>query len=285
MEQRVRRGEAMDHTYIAEHSLIERYHRGLLDPEEEARFEEHFVGCPECTEELELARSFARGMKVLAAEDAARGAVLTALFAWLARHGRLAFAALLLIALLPAAWIWVREARVAATAAADRRQLEAERQKTADLGRQLAASERQRSGERQRLESQLAAAQQAGRSTPLREILVNTPVLLLRTFRDEPGAAPATLALPPAGGPVALAVDAPADPRFASYRVRLTGAGGRTLFEKGDLHPNALEALLVTFPPGFFSPGAYRLSVFGVTPAGSGLALGEHPFRVVSGAQ
>ena len=31
----------MDHTYIAEQSLIERYHRGLLDPEEEARFESH----------------------------------------------------------------------------------------------------------------------------------------------------------------------------------------------------------------------------------------------------
>ena len=45
----------MDHAYIESNGLVERYHRGLLPPDEEARFEEHFTGCPECTEQLELA--------------------------------------------------------------------------------------------------------------------------------------------------------------------------------------------------------------------------------------
>ena len=62
----------MDHDYIAEHSLIERYHQGSLPPEEEARFEAHFVGCPQCTEELELARGFRLGIRTVAAEEAAR---------------------------------------------------------------------------------------------------------------------------------------------------------------------------------------------------------------------
>jgi len=278
----------MDHTYIAEQSLIERYHRGLLDPEEEARFEEHFFGCPECTAELEMARSFGRGMKAMMAEEAVQTVIATGLFAWLARRGRLAqagiaLAALLVVAGIPAAWIGVREARVAQTAAVYRQQLESERQKAAALGEKLQASERGRSDERQKLEAQLTAAQkaQAAHPAPWNEVLFNTPVLLLRTFRDQP-AAPATLPLPPQGGAVSLAVDAPADPRFTSYRVKLTGVGGRSLFEKKDLHPNALEALLVTFPPGFFQPGEYRLDVQGIAPDGKATPLGSHPFRVVA---
>src|SRR3954451_10931683 len=100
----------MDHTYIENNSLVERYHQGLLPPDEEARFEEHFVGCPQCTEQLELARGFQKGIKAMAAEDAVRLTVEVGLFAWLARRGRLAqwglaLAALLVAAGLPALWL------------------------------------------------------------------------------------------------------------------------------------------------------------------------------------
>src|SRR4051794_36613916 len=99
----------MDHTTIEENGLIELYFQGLLPPEEEARFEEHFVGCPQCTEQLELARGFQRGVKSMVAEDAARVVLMQAgLFAWLARRGRLAqwglaLAAVLILGL-PAFW-------------------------------------------------------------------------------------------------------------------------------------------------------------------------------------
>jgi hypothetical protein len=279
----------MDHDYIAEHSLIERYHRGLLAPEEEARFEEHFFGCPECTAQIELARSFGRGMRVmaaLAAEDAARGAVAVGLFAWLARRGRfaqagLALAALLAAAAIPALWFAVREEKAAGAVAAYRQQLESERRKAADLGHRL-ESEAGRGGERRQLEARLEAAQKAPRAAPLNEVLFNTPVLLLHTFRDEPGSAPAVIDLKKAAGPVTLAVDAGDDPRFASYRVQVTGAGGRMIFAQGGLRPNALEALMITFPAGFFSPGEYRLNVSGVAPGGDASPLGSHPFRVVA---
>src|SRR5579872_3486150 len=102
----------MDHAYIEENGLVESYHRGLLDPEEEARFEEHFAECPQCVEQLELARGFQRGLKAMAAEDleTAQAAVAVGLFAWLARRGRtaqwgLALAALLVAAALPVFWM------------------------------------------------------------------------------------------------------------------------------------------------------------------------------------
>lgn len=80
----------MDHSYIAEHSLIERYHLGQLSPDEEMRFEAHFVDCPQCTEELEAARGFQIGIKAVAAEDLARAqaAVQIGLLARLTRLSR-----------------------------------------------------------------------------------------------------------------------------------------------------------------------------------------------------
>src|SRR5689334_7965167 len=124
----------MDHQYVLENGLIDLYRRGVLPPEEEARFEEHFAGCPECLEQLEAARGFQLGLKALAAEDAARTVVQAGLLAWLARRGRLALVvALLLAAALPALWL-ARESRdLARQASALQKQGEAERQRIADL--------------------------------------------------------------------------------------------------------------------------------------------------------
>lgn len=100
----------MDHAYIEEHGLIERYHRGDLAGDEEVRFEEHFHGCFECQERLTFARSFRKGFQAMAAEDAARQAVVVGgILAWLARRGRGVRAAVavavLLVALLPSIWL------------------------------------------------------------------------------------------------------------------------------------------------------------------------------------
>ena len=75
----------MNHTYIEEQGLIDRYHQGSLDPEEEIRFEEHFVDCAQCMEQLEIARGFRTGIRTVAAEDAVRAAVGTGLLARWAR--------------------------------------------------------------------------------------------------------------------------------------------------------------------------------------------------------
>lgn len=80
--------ETIDHATIREASLLERYDAGRLSPGEESAFEEHLLGCPACQEELELHRSFVRGVRTMAAEDAAIRAVPLAVIAWLARRSR-----------------------------------------------------------------------------------------------------------------------------------------------------------------------------------------------------
>jgi Putative zinc-finger len=48
----------MDHRYIDEHSVAERYVGNALPPEERAVFEAHLVDCQECTDRLLLAGMF-----------------------------------------------------------------------------------------------------------------------------------------------------------------------------------------------------------------------------------
>jgi hypothetical protein len=271
----------MDHAYIESNGLVERYHRGLLPPEEEARFEEHFVGCPECTEQLELARGFQRGLKAMAAEDAARAVLGAGLFAWLARRGRLAqwgtaLAALLVAAALPALWLL-------AGGRSDRREqearLEAERHTRQELERRLTESEDRRSAERRELEAKIAQAKPPEAPRGLAGPLVNTPVFLLTAVRSN-DAKPATIDLARTGDALALAVDLGEGLRFDTYRATITRMGGGKVFEKAGLKPNALETLMITFPSTFFASGDYRLRVEGVKPDGSSAEVGGYGFRV-----
>jgi hypothetical protein len=48
----------MDHRYIDEHSVAERYVGNALSPEERSLFEAHLVDCQECTDRLLLAGMF-----------------------------------------------------------------------------------------------------------------------------------------------------------------------------------------------------------------------------------
>ena len=59
----------MDHTYIDENSLIDRYVRTTLPVVEQAAFEEHFVDCPRCLEQLGIARSLREALRSFAASS------------------------------------------------------------------------------------------------------------------------------------------------------------------------------------------------------------------------
>jgi hypothetical protein len=271
----------MDHTYIEDNGLVERYHRGLLPPDEEASFEEHFAGCPRCTEELELARGLQRGLRAVAAEDAARAAVAAGLFSWLARRGRLArwgtaLGALAVAALLPALWL------LRSDSGERRRQearLEAERRSRRELELRLAASESRRSAERRELAARLAEARPPEAPRALAGPLVNTPVFLLAAVRSGE-AGPVTIDPSRTGDALALAVDLGEGDRFDSYRATITRADGGKVFATAGLKPNALETLMITFPATFFAPGDYRLRVEGMKPAGPAAEVGAYAFRV-----
>ena len=71
----------MDRQYIREHQVIERYLKGELTAEEEAEFEEAYVGDPDLLDEIELVERLQDGLKKLKASGGVaprRGALLRA---------------------------------------------------------------------------------------------------------------------------------------------------------------------------------------------------------------
>jgi anti-sigma factor RsiW len=53
----------MDHLRIDERNLIDRYVRGAMPAAERAEFEEHFVECAACQEQIEFAKSFRQAVR------------------------------------------------------------------------------------------------------------------------------------------------------------------------------------------------------------------------------
>jgi hypothetical protein len=53
----------MQHSQIEEQNLIDRYVRGTMPAAERAEFEEHFVDCVECQEQIEVAKSLRQAIR------------------------------------------------------------------------------------------------------------------------------------------------------------------------------------------------------------------------------
>lgn len=280
----------MDHPYIEERSVIERYHQGRLSPEEEEAFEAHFVACPACLEELEMARGFRIGLRTLAAEQAAHLTARVGLAAWLARYGRWTqaglLAALLLAAVaIPSVLLVVVRGHLRSAVAASRaasaswqERYEEARSRATSLAERLEKSERRKPG--------AEAAPEGGEGGESGQPLVNTPLILLTALRGGPGKVPPTVQLAPGEGWISLAIPVDPDPRFVGYRATLTAGsdpGGRRLWHRSGLEPNALAAILVTFPASALPPGDYRLVLAGERAEGGAVELGSFPFRVSGG--
>src|SRR5260370_13866357 len=106
---------SMDHSYIDEHNIIARYGMGKLSSEECVSFEEHFVDCPQCQEQLETTQDFKQAFKTVTAEDAVKpqsvsGSGWLAGFSW--RPALVAVAACAVIFAVPTFFL-IRELRLA----------------------------------------------------------------------------------------------------------------------------------------------------------------------------
>lgn len=104
--------DTLDHRELDEQLTIERYVAGRLSEEETARFEEHYLECPECLERLELAERFHRALSGVAAEEAAlvvkRGLLAALVRLARSRAAPWLAAALLAVLILPAGLVWRR---------------------------------------------------------------------------------------------------------------------------------------------------------------------------------
>ncbi|HST23393.1 MAG TPA: zf-HC2 domain-containing protein, partial [Blastocatellia bacterium] len=61
----------MDHQYIQQYDLIDRYLIGNLPEEESASFEKHFADCSQCLDQLKTTGDFIQGLRVMTVEQSA----------------------------------------------------------------------------------------------------------------------------------------------------------------------------------------------------------------------
>src|SRR5947199_5746092 len=62
----------MEHDYIEQFDIIDRYLRRRLVEEEVELFEEHYIDCPQCIDRLQTTRDIAQGLRLFALQQAAR---------------------------------------------------------------------------------------------------------------------------------------------------------------------------------------------------------------------
>jgi hypothetical protein len=267
----------MDHADVEEQQIVDRYVRGTLPAEEAARFEEHYLSCPECLDRLDLAESMKRGFQRAAGQDAARVAAARqlAVVAWLARLGRSRQAAVLAMALLVAVLLpW---------GLAVRRMAEHDR----ELAQERAALEQERSttnsrgtAETERLRTELRTSQRD--LARQRQPQGNVPILFLNTERG--GASPdgptVRLRLPRTPGWIVFSLEIE-PPHQPSYQVVLRDAGGREVWRGGDLRIDERESLSLSLPSSLLSPGDYTLAVEGLAPGHKSVPAGRFVFRVL----
>jgi len=271
----------MDHALIERDALLERYVQGHLPPPVEEELEEHVVGCSSCQDELVAIRGLARGVRQVASEDAARLAIQVGVLARLrralgapGRRGPAAWAAtgalVVLVGLLAGYAVWLhgqnRELQAALAAQTGRLGTVPE---TPEAGARAAQASIGETGRLAALEPTLPAA--------VGSVLLLTEVRGAGTEGED---AVPTIEADSLDAPFALAVYILDDPRFTSYRMRVVNADDQVVWQRSGLVPNAFEALMATFPPDFFPPGSYLVSVFGLTPDGDAVPLETYAFDV-----
>jgi hypothetical protein len=292
----------MDHSYIEEFNVADRYLLGKLPAEERARFEEHFVDCPKCLDLLETTESFRGGLQTVAAEEAARSSVYVqaGLLAHLARLSRgrqaILLAGAVLLVALPAVLFVVETRRVRGeleqvklASAELQRQYEVNQQSARRLAEEAQEAEWKSAEQRQRLEAELERerqerarlADEAKRPGRLYSI---ASVFSLNSVRsaDPTQFAPVNqIFIPQSSQLIVLSPELEPDPEFQSYRAAITTADDRLIWRMDKLQLNPKGEIELGFSARLFKAGDYLLALEGINRQGRYVAIAKYPFRVM----
>jgi hypothetical protein len=292
----------MDHHYIEEQNIPDRYLLGKLPAEERSRFEEHFLDCRECLDRLETTEDFRGALRTVAVEDATRGYARAGLLARIlqiarinhARRAALLLGAILLLTAIPTA-LWIKErsgarddqARFKTPSTELQRQYEESRQRAQQLERDLQESQRQSAEHRRELEAQLERALQerarlADELEKLKRPQSAPPVFILSVTRSG-GAGPSVnrIFLPRSAPRIILSPELEPDPDLQSYRATLQTSDNRRIWSAGNLRLNSKDALNLSFNTSLFAPGDYLLILEGLTRRGSYAPVAKYPFQTI----
>ncbi len=231
----------MDHAEIERDDIVERYVTGRLEPEELARFEEHYLGCDACCDAVEGAELLREGITEMVAEEAARVVRQSLLPQVLARaRGPFVAALVLAVALIPAGLAW-----------RDNRRLASE---LATVARTLVEERRPR---------------------------VNTPIFTLAARRGDDAVRQISLGSEPEWLVLEVELAEPVAERYRATLSAPSPSPGAAesvvIWQSSELVPSYQGVLALSFHSSLLPPGDYQLGV-GALPSGD---VRSFPLRVV----
>jgi Putative zinc-finger len=265
----------MDHSYIEEQNIIARYEMGKLSPADRERFEEHFVDCPECQEQLAAAEGFRQGLKTVLAQDAIRSPLairfsrFDSLASW--RVALLGVAACIVLAAIPATLLlrdmrqMHRQLGLAEIARQEwQRRFTEERQARADLEQRLHEIERQ----------------VQDNSAKLPVVASIFPLNTVRSPDDSASEPVNKITVPRSLQWVVFSLDLDDGQSRRSYRVALSDSGGRVLWKQDHVTPASANTVGIGMPSSLFHEGDYRLTLEGLSSEGHAVLSRTYPFRI-----
>lgn len=289
----------MDHKYIEELDLVDRYLMGRLPADESAAFEEHFVDCAQCVDRLKTTKDLIHGFRLMASREPAEepdyGARELQWYwlhsvspKWFALAG--GFLLLVVIAAAVITFNRIRLSRIEAdeaksdsakweqrfeeqrqsAASADTKHQETERELTEKLTQLQAEFENKREPE--------IARQDHGSVQPQ----INVPIIVLQATR---GSGPQSdsinsLKLPrsPTSFLILVALEGELD--YRDYRMTIRDDHKQLIWESGGLKRNSDNSLSLVLNSSFFRGGDYLLTVEGVSEAGAPSVIAKYRFRL-----
>jgi hypothetical protein len=291
----------MEHSYIEKHDVVGRYLSCRLSDEELIRFEEHFLNCQQCVDQLETTEDIRCGLRTAAAEEAWLSKIHShaGFLAWivrLRRARRTMFLAIAIILIAPIAWLaWMwngaRRELIGArqTSLAWQRSYEQSAQAARDLTKEMQTQERRISDERDRLAAQLKSEREAGARLPHplnRAIGGETvvPVFSLSMVRDiNPDISEPVdeITLSPLSKSIILLLDLEADPDLQPYRAVVLTSDGRNVWSREGLRPKSKDGLALSFNSNLFKPDTYLLTLEGLTTERRYKLIAKYTFRIL----
>ena len=292
----------MEHSYIEKHDVVRRYLSGRLSDEQLIRFEEHFLNCRQCVDQLETTDDIRSGLRAGASEAAWQLKAHTdvGFLAWigrLARARRATLVAIVVLLIVPIAWMaWMWSSmrhdmiEVRQVSSAWQRKYEESAQAASVLAKEMQAHRREVSDEREHLAAQLESdresrarlTHQHNRATGGEAVI---PVFSLSMVRDistdlsNPGN---EITLSPSFKSIILLLELEPDPDLQSYRAVILTADGWRVWSNAGLKPKSKDGLALIFNSSMFKPETYLLTLEGLTTERRYKLIAKYSFRVLS---
>jgi hypothetical protein len=293
----------MDHGYIDQFDLVDRYLMGKLTDEESARFEDHYVDCPQCFDRLKITRNFIRDLRSPAARESLKPDSysrrrMRAYFAPLYSSRPLALAAGLLLFITVASAIllvnFIRRLQSDVNRARNeavelRHSYEEAQQAASMLGRRLEEREQElteqlRSLEARSQNNQEPPGDRAAESNLWIQPKINPLIFSLQSVkRGDVNRAGSVneLMLPasPAGFLISIGLESDVD--YKDYRIIIVDNRDATVIKRNGFKRSPDNALSIGLNSKLFQPGDYLLTIEGITKEEDAIAVGNYPFHVV----